>query len=83
LVVRVNVINEEAALGLVERLDRELDLQAVLFDETRLQVCLQVQKNPDHTLVEILNLLQSWLRDGGRAPTKVDIDDHEYVLGAR
>jgi hypothetical protein len=41
-----------------------------------------VEKNRDETLVEVLNLLESWLGADGLPPTNVEIDDHRYLLGA-
>jgi hypothetical protein len=82
MVVRVTVMDADAAAGLMERLTREVELEDVSFDASRQQVLLEVEKNPDHTLVRILNLVEQWLGADGRAPTDVEIDDHRYVLGA-
>ena len=61
---------------------RELSLERVEFEQARQQVRIDVEKNPDETLGEVLNLLESWLGAGGYPPTSVVIDDHSYVLGA-
>jgi hypothetical protein len=82
MVVRVTVMDTDAAAGLMERLAREVELEDVSFDASRQQVLLEVGKNPDRTLVRILNLVEQWLGADDRAPTDVEIDDHRYVLGA-
>jgi predicted secreted protein len=82
MVVRVTVMDADAAAGLMARLAREVELEDVSFDVSRQQVLLEVEKNPDQTLVRILNLVEQWLGADGRAPTDVEIDDHRYVLGA-
>jgi hypothetical protein len=82
MVVRVTVIDAEQAEGLVQRLRREVDTADVKFEQARQQVRIAVEKNPDETLSVVLNLLESWLGEGGRAPTDVEIDDRRYVLGA-
>jgi hypothetical protein len=82
MVVRVTVMDADAAAGLMSRLEQEVELQDVTFDASRQQVLLEVAKNPDQTLVRILNLVEQWLGADDRAPTDVEIDDHRYVLGA-
>jgi hypothetical protein len=82
MVVCVSVVDAEAAERLMERILREVDVQDVNFEHARQRVRIDVQRNPDETLVEVLNLLESWLVAGGHAPTSVEIDEHRYVLGA-
>jgi hypothetical protein len=82
MVVRVSVINAEAAVGLMERILQEVDVQDVNFEQAQQQVRIDVGRNPDETLVEVLNLLESWLGADGHPATSVEIDDHRYVLGA-
>lgn len=82
MVVRVSVVDAEAAEGLMERILREVDVQDVNFEHSEQRVRIDVERNPDETLVEVLNLLESWLGRGGHPPTSVEIDDHRYVLGA-
>ena len=82
MVVRVTVVDAEQAEGLIQRLRREVDAAEVVFEQARQQVRIEVEKNPDETLGEVLNLLESWLGAGGHPPTSVEIDDHSYVLGA-
>jgi len=82
MVVRVTVMDADAAAGLMSRLAEEVELEDVTFDASRQQVLLEVGKNPDQTLGRILNLVERWLGADGRAPTDVEIDDHRYVLGA-
>jgi hypothetical protein len=82
MVVRVVVVDADAAAGLMQRILNELDVEDVSFDSARQQVQIDVHKRPDETLVEVLNLLEDWLGDGRRAPTSVEIDDRRYVLGA-
>jgi hypothetical protein len=82
MVVRVSVVDAEAAVGLMQRILREVDVQDVNFEHAQQRVRIDVQRNPDETLVEVLNLLESWLGADGHPPTDVEIDDHRYVLGA-
>jgi len=82
MVVRVTVVDAEQAEDLVQRLRREVDAADVAFEQARQQVRIEVEKNPDETLGVVLSLLESWLGEGGRAPTDVEIDDRRYVLGA-
>lgn len=82
MVVRVTVGDAEAAAGLMQRIVREVDVEDVNFDAARQQVLIEVRKSPDETIVGILNLVENWLGSGDRAPTNVEIDDHQYVLGA-
>jgi hypothetical protein len=82
MVVRVTVVDAEQASVLVHRVRREVDVVEVEFEQARQQVRIEVEKNPDETLGKVLNLLESWLGEGGRAPTSVEIDDRRYVLGA-
>jgi hypothetical protein len=82
MVVRVTVVDAEQAEGLVRRLRREVDAAEVEFEQARQQVRIEVEKNPDETLGVVLSLLESWLGEGGRAQTDVEIDDRRYVLGA-
>jgi hypothetical protein len=82
MLVRVTVLDTAAATGLMERLAQEVEIERVSFDASRQQVLLEVERNPDQAIGKILNLLEQWLRDGGRAPTAVEIDDHRYVLAA-
>ena len=81
MVVRVTVMDAEAAAGLMQRLAHEVELEGVSFDASRQQVLLEVEKNPDQTLGRILNLVEQWLGADDRARTDVEIDDHRYVLG--
>ena len=81
MVVRVTVMDAEAAAGLMQRLAQEVELEGVSFDASRQQVLLEVEKNPDQTLGRILNLVEQWLGADDRARTDVEIDDHRYVLG--
>ena len=81
MVVRVTVVDADQAKGLVQRVRQELDVEDVEFEQARQQVRIEVAKNPDETLGVVLNLLESWLGEGGRTPTNVEIDDRRYVLG--
>ena len=82
MVVRVTVVDADQAAVLMQRVRREVDVEGVEFEQTHQQVRIDVAKNPDETLGEVLNLLESWLGAGGYPPTSVVIDDHSYVLGA-
>jgi hypothetical protein len=82
MVVRVGVVDAEAAVELMQSILREVDVQDVNFEDGQQQVRIDLQRNPDDGLVDVLNLLEGWLGEGGHPPTNVEIDDHPYVLGA-
>jgi hypothetical protein len=82
MVVRVSVADAEAGVALMQRILREVDVRDVNFEHAQQLVRIDVEQNPDETLVEVLNLLESWLGAGGHPPTSVEIDEHLYVLGA-
>ena len=82
MVVRVAVADAEQAEDLVQRVRREVGVEEVEFEQASQQVRITVDRNPDETLGVVLNLLESWLGEGARAPTSVEIDDRRYVLGA-
>ena len=82
MVVRVTVADAEGAVELMQRVLQEVDVEDVNFEQERQQVRIDVEKNRDETLVEVLNLLESWLGADGLPPTNVEIDDHRYLLGA-
>ena len=82
MVVRVSVDDGDNAVELMQRLLQEVDVVDVNFDVVQQQVRIDVGRNPDETLVEVLNLLEKWLGAGGHPPTSVEIDEHRYVLGA-
>jgi hypothetical protein len=83
VVIRVGVVDPETAGGLIPLVAQEVDAERVCFEPSSQQVCIEVERNPDQTLVRILNLVEEWLGAGGHAPTRVEIDDHTYVLGAK
>ncbi|HEV8098216.1 MAG TPA: hypothetical protein VGP56_03650 [Gaiellaceae bacterium] len=78
----MSVVEGDGAVELMQRLLQEVDVEDVNLDLARQQVRIDVGRNPDETLVEVLNLVESWLGAGGRPPTSVEIDDHRYLLGA-
>jgi hypothetical protein len=80
VVVRVSVVGAGSAGGLIREL-AQAEAGEVRFEPARQQVCIDVGTDPDGTLVRILDTVEAWLRAGDRAPTSVQIDDHEYVLG--
>ena len=82
MVVRVTVVGADQAEGLVQRVRQELDVEDVEFEQARQQVRIEVAKNPDETLGVVLNLLETWLGEGGSAPTSVAIDNRQCVLCA-
>lgn len=82
IVVEVATVDADAGLYLVERIERELEIDDVDFNRERMQVRIEVKRTPGTKLVQLLDLLEEWLFVRGLAPTKVAIDDHEYVLGA-
>ena len=82
MVVEVTVVDGDEAGALMQRLRNEVDVEDVGFDQARQLVRIEIEKSPDETLVEVLNLLESWLGAAGLPPTSVEIDDHRYVLGA-
>lgn len=81
MMVRVSVVDAEAATSLVQQLVEEADATSVDFDVDRQEVRVELGKDPDRALVGILSLLEHWLRSVGHPPTSVAIDDHRYVLG--
>jgi uncharacterized protein YajQ (UPF0234 family) len=82
IVVEVTTADADSALYLVERIERELDIDGVDFNARRMRVRIEVERTPDTKLVELLDLLEEWLFVRGLAATNVAIDDHEYLLGA-
>lgn len=82
MIVRVSVVDAERAARLMQRIRSEVAVEDVHFEQERQQVRIDVEKNRDETLVEVLNLLESWLGADGLPPTNVEIDDHRYLLGA-
>jgi hypothetical protein len=82
MVVRVSVVDTDAAAGLMQRVRCEVTVAQVEFDAARQEVRIEIEQQPDETLVEVLNLLENWLGIGDRPPTSVEIDDHRYLLGA-
>jgi len=81
IVVEVTTVDADSSQYLVERIQRELGIEDVDFNAERMRVRIKVERRPDTSLVELLNLLEEWLFVRGLAPTKLAIDDHEYVLG--
>ena len=81
IVVEVTTVDADSSQYLVERIERELGIEEVDFNAERMQVRIKVERTPDTSLVDLLNLLEEWLFVRGLAPTRVAIDDHEYVLG--
>lgn len=83
MVVRVTVVDNSSAGDLIRQLVHEVDAEQVRFEAERQQVCVEIVKNPDQAIGRILSIVETWLGDGDRAPTEVEIDEHRYVLGAR
>jgi hypothetical protein len=83
VVVRVTVEDRGTSAELIRLLVQEIDARKLCFEPERGQVLIEVGKDPDRTLVQILNVVEAWLGDGGREPTNVEIDGHTYVLGSR
>ena len=81
IVVEVTTVDADSSQYLVERIQRELGIEDVDFNAERMRVRIKVERRPDTSLVELLNLLEEWLFVRGLAPTTVVIDDHEYILG--
>jgi hypothetical protein len=82
IVVEVTTVDADSSQYLVERIQRELGIEDVDFNAERMQVRIRVGRTPDANLVKLLDLLKEWLFVRGLAPTKVAIDEHEYLLGA-
>jgi hypothetical protein len=82
MVVRVSVVDTDAAAELMQRVRCEVTVAQVEFDAARQEVRIEIEKQPDETLVEVLNLLENWLGASGHPPTSVEIDEHRYVLSA-
>jgi hypothetical protein len=83
MLVRVGVIDEDSAAGLIPLLVKEVEAERVCFETSSQQLCIEVERNPDEALVRLLNVVERWLGDGGRAPTTIEIDERSYVLGAQ
>lgn len=83
MVVRVTVVDSVGAGELIRLLVQEVDAEQVRFEPDRQQVCVEVAKSPEQAIGRILSVVETWLGDGGLAPTDVEIDEHRYVLGAR
>jgi hypothetical protein len=83
MLVLVTVTDEEAAAGLVDRLEREVVAAEIRFQEDRRRVCIELKAEPERNLGRVLRVVEEWLGEDGRKPTKVEIDGHDYTLGAR
>ena len=83
MVVRVGVIDEDSAAGLIPLLVKEVDAERICFETSSQQLCIEIERKQDDAVVHILNVVERWLGDGGRAPTTIEIDEHSYVLGAQ
>jgi hypothetical protein len=81
IVVEVTTVDADSSQYLVERIERELGIEDADFSPERMRVRIEIARTPDTSLVELLNLLEEWLFVRGLAPTKVAIDDHQYILG--
>jgi hypothetical protein len=80
--VRVTVVDADSAGALIRDLVREVAAEHVQFESAMQQVCVEIEQDPDRTLVKVLNVVEAWLGRGHRAPTAVAVDDHSYTLGA-
>jgi hypothetical protein len=83
VLVLVTVGDEETAAGLVGRLERGVDAAGISFEAEARRVCVELKAEPDRNLGLVLNVVEEWLGEDGRDPTKVEIDGHSYTLGAR
>ena len=59
MVVEVTVVDGDAAAALMQRLRSEVDVEDVGFDLARQVVRIGIDKRPDDTLVEVLNVLET------------------------
>ena len=83
MLVLVAVADDETAAGLVDRLEREVVAKEIRFQDDRRRLCVNLNEEPDRNLGRLLNVVEEWLGEDGRAPTNVEIDGHSYTLGAR
>ena len=83
MVIRIAVVDANSAAGLMPLLADEVEVERICFEPSMQQVYVDVQTSPDQTLVKVLNVVEEWLGAGGRAPTRIEVDDHSYVLGAQ
>ena len=83
MLVLVAVADDETAAGLVDRLEREVVAKEIRFQDDRRHLCIDLKEEPDRNLGRLLNVVEEWLGEDGRAPTNVEIDGHSYTLGAR
>ena len=83
MLVLVTVAEEETAADLADRLEREVVAKEIRFQDDRRRLCVNLNEEPDRNLGRLLNVVEEWLGEDGRAPTMVEIDGHSYTLGAR
>jgi hypothetical protein len=83
MVVRVGVLDGDSAAGLIPLLAKEVEAERIRFDTSSRQLCIEIERNQDEAVVRILNVVERWLGDGGRAPTSIEIGERSYVLGAQ
>ena len=83
MLVLVTVGGGETAAGLVDRLEREVVASEIHFQDDPRRVSIELEAEPDRNLGRLLNVVEEWLGEDGRAPTNVEIDGHSYTLGAR
>jgi len=83
VIARISVVDTDSAGDLIRRLVQDVEAEHVCFESERQQVCVEVQRNPDHTLGKVLSVVEDWLGETGRAPTTIEIDERSYILGAR
>lgn len=83
MLVLVTVDDAENAAGLVARLEGVVDAAEIRFEAEPRRICIVLNAEPDRNLGLVLNVVEEWLGEDGRDPTKVEIDGHSYTLGAR
>ena len=83
MLVLVTVDDAETAGGLVARLEGVVDAAEIRFEAEPRRVGIVLKAEPDRNLGLVLNVVEEWLGEDGRDPTKVEIDGHSYTLGAR
>jgi hypothetical protein len=81
--VLVGISDEETAADLVAKLERDVDAAEIQFEAEPRRLCIVLKAEPDRNLSRILNVVEEWLGEDGREPTKVEIDGHSYTLAGR
>ena len=53
MVVRVGVVDEDSAAGLIPLLVKEVDAERICFETASQQLCIEIERNHDQAVVRI------------------------------